>query len=102
MTYYYLDVGGVFGSDLSSRTTAVGVRRRIEERVKDGHEYHLCFRNVRSISSGFVDESLAVLVESYGTAWFRQHIRISNMSEVIRQIVLEAIAYRLGLKRLEN
>lgn len=102
MSTYYLDVGGVYGTDLSCRTTAVAIRRRVEERIKNGQTYLLCFRNVRSISSGFADELLAVLVETHGTAWFRQHVKISNMSEIIRQIVLEAIAYRLELKRPEN
>lgn len=102
MDFWNFNVGHHLGTDLSSRAVARNLRQGIQSHVHAGASVELYFDEVRSISTGFADELLGVLVELYGIPWFKKNVQVTGMSDVVRQIVLEAIAERLEWKRLEN
>ncbi len=84
-----------YGTDLSSRSTGHTLRDEALRLAATGPVL-LDFDGVRSVSHSFADESLAVLVESYGEQWFREHIRVVNHSPIVRWSVLDAIHHRIS------
>lgn len=83
------------GTDLSSRTTGHHLRDEVIRLAAAGPVV-LDFSGVRSVSHSFSDELLAVLVESKGERWFREHVRVINHSPIVRWAILDAIQHRLN------
>ena len=92
-----LIIATLIGTDLSSRASAVQARNEITRLISAGqHPVSLDFSNVRTVTHSFADELFAILVMDFGKAWFRQSLKIENMSSSIRETVLESISLRLN------
>jgi anti-anti-sigma regulatory factor len=90
-----VEIAKTFGTDLSSRQRAAALRLDITAHTATGiNPVTLDFAGVRSVSESFADEAIAVLVAENGEAWFRQHVRLVNLSPSVRLSVLEAVDER--------
>ena len=47
------------------------------------------------MSDSMADELFAVVIEERGEDWFRQHIRVRNLSPLLRSTLLQAVQSRL-------
>ena len=47
------------------------------------------------MSDSLADELFAVLIEERGDDWFCQHIRVQNLTPILRTTLLEAIQFRV-------
>ena len=83
------------GTDLSSRHLGAELREEASRVFADGGIAVFNFDSVRSVSDSFADELLATLAEAHGDEWFRQHVRLTNLSKAVRTSILEAVANRL-------
>ena len=89
------------GKDLSSRDRARQLREAFLREVgANPGVLTFDFDGVRTLSDSFADELIAVLVQDRGEAWFREHVRLVNLSPSHRLIVLSAIEARLVRARL--
>ncbi len=92
-TYRLADLG----TDLSSRHRASSLRNTIVATV-EAEQARVCldFTDVRTVSSSFADELIAVLVVVRGDEWFRENISVTGMSADVRQTVLESVDERIS------
>jgi len=92
-TYRLADLG----TDLSSRHRASSLRNTIVAAV-EAEQAKVCldFTDVRTVSSSFADELIAVLVVVRGDEWFRKNISVTGMSADVRQTVLECVNERIS------
>ena len=79
-------------SDLSSRKQASDIRSLMIEQAP----CTLDFGGVKSMSYGYADELIAVLVKTKGADWFRKNVTIINLDCHIKQVILECISNRCG------
>ena len=86
------------GTDISNRYQAAILRQEVVT-IIDSHGSDAIaefdFTGVRTMSDSLADELFAVVVEERGEDWFRQHIRVRNLSSVLRQTLLQAVQSRL-------
>jgi STAS-like domain of unknown function (DUF4325) len=82
------------GKDLSSRDHARVLRETGDATARLTFD----FAGVRTLSDSFADELLAVLVEARGEDWFREHVKLKNLSADHRRIVLRVVKERLKRK----
>lgn len=86
------------GTDISNRYQAAILRQEVATTI-DAHgadsTIEFDFSGVRSMSDSLADELFAVLVEERSEDWFRQHIRVRNLTPLLRKTLLEAIQSRL-------
>ncbi len=85
------------GTDLSSRHLGAILRDEACEAISQGSIAAFDFAGVRTVSDSFSDELLATLVELRGHDWFRQNVRLVNLSASVRTSILEAISNRLSV-----
>lgn len=92
-TYRLIDLG----TDLSSRHRASGLRNTIVAAVEaEKRRVRLDFTAVRTVSSSFADELIAVLVLTRGEDWFRTNVTVVGASPEIRTTILESVSDRLS------
>lgn len=84
------------GTDLSSRRLGAELRDEARRAIAAGRTVVFDFDGVRTVSDGFADELLAILVAEHGHDWFRQHVRLRNLSVGVRSSILEAVSKRLA------
>jgi hypothetical protein len=86
------------GKDLSSRREAALLRRRLCDHIDhtDG-TVDLDFAGVRTLAESTADELIAVLAVARGDAWFRQHVRITNLTPHHQDVL--CVAYDERKKR---
>jgi len=90
-----VDIAKTFGTDLSSRQRAAALRLDITTQTAAGvTPVTLDFVGVRTVSESFADGALAVLVAERGEEWFRQNVRLVNLTPSVRLSLLEAVAER--------
>lgn len=79
------------GKDLASRERA----RRLRASLVVGEPVSLDFAGVRTLTQSFADELIGALVARQGLAWFRENIRLENLSPSHRLTILQAVQARL-------
>jgi hypothetical protein len=85
-----------FGTDLSGRVSAVGVREAILAALKGGKTpAKIDCTGVRTLCESFADEVFGVLMAEHGKAWFRQHVAVTGLTESTRAAILRAVDERL-------
>jgi hypothetical protein len=89
-----IDAEAEFGAYLSSRVTAVRLRKQIECSVDEEDLVLVDMTNVESMSEGFADEAFAILVVTRGADWFRQSIQLTGVKPFIRDTILMAVLER--------
>ncbi|NBV89253.1 MAG: DUF4325 domain-containing protein [Betaproteobacteria bacterium] len=90
-----VEIAKTFGTDLSSRQRAAALRLDITSQTAAGiTPVTLDFAGVRTVSESFADGAIAVLVAERGEEWFRQNVRLVNLSPFVRLSVLEAVDER--------
>lgn len=90
-----VEIAKTFGTDLSSRQRAAALRLDIASQTAAGiSPVTLDFAGVRTVSESFADGAIAVLVAERGEEWFRQNVRLINLSPFVRLSVLEAVDER--------
>lgn len=90
-----VEIAKAFGTDLSSRQRAAALRLDISSQTAAGNApVTLDFAGVRTVSESFADGAIAVLVVERGEQWFRQNVRLVNLSPSVRLSVLEAVDER--------
>ena len=90
-----VEIARTFGTDLSSRQRATALRLDIASQTAAGiTPVTLDFAGVRSVSESFADGAIAVLVAERGEEWFRQNVRLVNLTPSVRLSVLEAVDER--------
>jgi hypothetical protein len=90
-----IDIAETFGTDLSSRQRAAALRLHITAQTAAGiTPVTLDFAGVRTVSESFADGAIAVLVAERGEEWFRQNVRLVNLTPSVRLSVLEAVDER--------
>ena len=92
-----VEIAKTYGSDLSSRHRAAELRLVLLTQIDSGIvPVTLDFAGVRSLSESFADEAFAVIVAEKGEAWFRDHLRLVNLTAAVRLSILEAVFERCG------
>jgi len=91
-TYRLVDLG----TDLSSRHRASSLRNTVIAEV-EATQRKVCldFTDVRTVSSSFADELIAVLVITRSEEWFRKNVTVLGTSPDVRLTILESVAERL-------
>lgn len=90
-----VEIAKTFGTDLSSRQRAATLRLDIATQTAAGiTPVTLDFAGVRTVSESFADGAIAVLVAERGEEWFRQNVRLINLTPAVRLSVLEAVDER--------
>ena len=90
-----VEIAKTFGTDLSSRQRAATLRLDITTQTAAGiTPVTLDFAGVRTVSESFADGAIAVLVAERGEEWFRQNVRLVNLTPAVRLSVLEAVDER--------
>lgn len=87
----YYEIKDMYGSDLSSTKLATELRKSILEEIDLGFNVEVDFKGVRSLSSGWVQNSFGVIVKTKGQDFFKDHILISNMTKGIKKSMLKGI-----------
>jgi hypothetical protein len=96
-TTWTIALAAKLGGYLSSRRAAATLRKEIVSQIeKDGSVCQIDFADVWSVSDSFSDELLSILVVERGHDWFRQHIKLINLSDDLRTSILRAIDQRLS------
>ncbi len=91
------------GKDLASRERARRLREDfVRELGQAPHHLIFDFEGVRTLSDSFADELVAVLVEQNGAEWFKEHVRLVNLTAAHRHVVLSAVAARLSRVRASS
>lgn len=85
-----------FGAYVSSRRGARLLRERLTGMIQDGTlaQAVLDFDGVKSISNSFSDELIAVWVAQHGREWFKDHVRVLNLSNADRHDIQLLVARR--------
>lgn len=96
MTSHTIQLAQHHGTDLSNRHGAAALREEIVRKIGEVETVVIDFEGVRVVSQSFADELLAILVEQFGEAWFKDHIKVVNPSRTVRLSLLEAIDHRCG------
>jgi hypothetical protein len=87
----YYEIKDMYGSDLSSTKLASELRQSILEEINLGFNVEVDFKDVRSLSGGWVRNSFGFIVKNKGETFFKNHILLSNMSKSVRKSILEGI-----------
>jgi hypothetical protein len=87
----YYEIKDMYGTDLSSTKNATALRKSILEEIDLGFNVEVDFKNVRSLSNGWIRNAFGVIVKTKGEEFFKDHILLSNMSKGIKTSVLEGI-----------
>jgi hypothetical protein len=87
----YYDIKDMYGTDLSSTKLAAELRQSILDEIDLGFNVEVDFKDVRSLSGGWVRNAFGLIVKNKGEDFFKNHILLSNMSKSIRKSILEAI-----------
>ena len=86
------------GTDISNRYQAAILRQEVVATIDScgaDSTVEFDFAGVRSMSDSLADELFAVLIEERGDDWFCQHIRVQNLTPILRTTLLEAIQFRV-------
>jgi hypothetical protein len=81
----------MYGSDLSSTKLAAELRQSILEEIDLGFNVEVDFKDVRSLSGGWVRNAFGLIVKNKGEDFFKNHILLTNMSKGVRKTILESI-----------
>jgi len=87
----YYDIKDMYGSDLSSTKLAAELRQSILEEIDLGFNVEIDFKDVRSLSGGWVGNAFGLIVKNKGEDFFKNHILLTNMSKGVRKTILESI-----------
>jgi hypothetical protein len=87
----YYDIKDMYGTDLSSTKLAAELRQSILDEIDLGFNVEVDFKDVRSLSGGWVRNAFGLIVKNKGEDFFKNHILLSNMSKGVRKSILEGI-----------
>ena len=87
----YYDIKDMYGSDLSSKKLAAELRQSILEEIDLGFNVEIDFKDVRSLSNGWITNSFGNIVKSKGGDFFKNHILLSNMSKRVKLSIEKGI-----------
>jgi hypothetical protein len=87
----YYEIKDMYGTDLSSTKMATELCKSILEDIDLGFNVEVDFKGVRSITNGWVRNSLGVIVKIKGEDFLKKHILLSNISKGVRKSILEGI-----------
>lgn len=85
----YYEIKHMYGTDLSSTKLSSELRKSILEEIDLGFNVEIDFQGVRCISNGWARNLIGVIVKEKGEKFVKDHILLSNMTEIIRQTILE-------------
>ena len=91
----YYELKDMYGTDLSSTKLATELQESILEEIDLGFNVEVDFKGVRSVSNGWVRNSLGLIVQDKGDKFFKEHILISNLDKSIRKNILKGIGLAL-------
>lgn len=87
----YYDIKDMYGTDLSSTKLAAELRQSILDEIDLGFNVEVDFKDVRSLSGGWVRNAFGLIVKNKGEDFLKNHILLSNMSKGVRKSILEGI-----------
>jgi len=87
----YYEIKEMYGTNLSSTKLATELRKNILDEIDLGFNVEVDFKDVRSLSGGWIRNALGIIVKTKGEDFFKNHILISNMSKNVRASILEDI-----------
>lgn len=96
----YYDIGEMYGSDLSSTELAFELHNDILDQISLGFNVELDFQNVRSITNGWSRNAVGLIAREKGETFVKNHILLNNMSENVRESMLEGIEQTLVKEKL--
>ena len=87
----YYEIQHMYGSSLSSIKFANELKQSILTDIDTGFNVEVDFKEVTSLSSGWIKSAFGVIVKGKGEDFFNSHILLSNMSKSVKRSVLEEI-----------
>jgi hypothetical protein len=99
MNTYKIQIAEQYGTDLSNRYRAAQLRGEIASASSSEVLFEIDLARVRTISDSFADELFAVLVVEQGEEWFKQRVRVTNVTDEVRRTILSAIYERISAAR---
>ena len=87
----YYDIAQMYGTDVSSTKLAFELREDILEHISLGFNVELDFKNIRTMTTGWSRNLIGLIVRDKGEQFFKDHITIKNMSDIVRTNMLEGI-----------
>ena len=70
----YYDIKDMYGTDLSSTKLAAELRQSILDEIDLGFNVEVDFKDVRSLSGGWVRNAFGLIVKNKGEDFFKNHI----------------------------
>ena len=87
----YYEIKDMYGSDLSNTKLAAELRKSILEEINLGFNVEIDFKDVRSLSGGWVRNAFGLIVKNNGEDFFKNHILLTNMSKGVQKSILKVI-----------
>lgn len=87
----YYDIKDMYGTDLSSTKLASELKDSILEEIDLGFNVEIDFKDVRSLSHGWIRNAFGSIIKTKGENFFKSHILLTNLNKSIRKSILESI-----------
>lgn len=87
----YYPIKEMYGTDLSSTKLSFELYNSIIEDLDLGMKIEIDFKNVRSVSCGWLRNCIGLIVKNKGEKFFRDNIRIINMNKNIKLNLAEVV-----------
>ena len=85
------------GPHLASRGRGRVLREELIASIEAcGQPWTFDFEGVLGVSDSFADELFGVTASMFGDEWFRQWVRLVNVSDVVRGAIVRSIRLRLS------
>ncbi len=91
-----IKISSDYGTDISSRKSAAQLRKHTVSEVDLHGSIVLDFADVRTVSSSFADEAFAILVLERGEAWFKNSVKVINLSKPVKLSIIASVRDRLS------
>ena len=85
----YYDIKDMYGTDLSSTKFATELKNSVLEDIDLGFNVEIDFKDVHSLSSGWIRNAFGAIIKTKGEEFFKNHILLSNMSKSIQKNILK-------------
>jgi hypothetical protein len=87
----YYSIKEIYGTDLSSTKLAYQFYQDILEEIDLGFNIEIDFKDVRSLSPGWIRNAFGIMIKNHGEEFFKNHIKIINANKNIKEPILKSI-----------
>lgn len=82
----------LYGTDLSSTKLGLDLCKSMIEHIDLGYSIEVDFEDVRTVTNGWSRNAFGIIVKNNGEKYFKDNIKLINISENVQQSILEGIS----------